>query len=167
MDGRPAELVHIIPPPPLSWTPGQPGALLGQEVVVLGFRTWPVWVGREGGRREPWGPTHHLSGKQPQAGTGQTLGAHVLGHLSGQGLGMRDRRKVLERSSPPGQAGVLPEMKIWDPRLKLGRGGAGGSVERFRAKRQEVHIQVGGCKRRSILQSGRSRREEKTESERL
>lgn len=48
MGGRPAEFVHIIPPPPLSWTPGQPAALLGQEEVVLGFRTWPVWVGREG-----------------------------------------------------------------------------------------------------------------------
>ena len=163
MDGGPAELVHIIPPPPLSWTAGQPGALLGQEVVVLGFRSWPVWVGREGGCREPWGPTHHRSGKQPQAEAGKTLGARVLGYLSGQGLRMRDKWKILEQSSPPGQASVLPEMKIWDLRLELGRGGAGGRVERFRAKRQEVHIQMGGCKRRSTLKSGRSRREERTE----
>ena len=38
-------------------------------------------------------------------------------------------RKSLEQSFSPGQGGVLPEGKSWDPGLKLGNGGASKSLE--------------------------------------
>lgn len=43
--------------------------------------------------------------------------------------GNADMRKSLEQSFSPGQGGVLPEGKSWDPGLKLGNGGASRRLE--------------------------------------
>lgn len=102
-------------------------------------------------------PHHFLGRKQPPSAAGPRGPGYQA--LSGQGLGVKNKQKNLEQSSPPGQAGTVPRVRTCNPDRKVGKGGPGRKAEPW-SKEAGVLVQMRWLKKRNVLRGGRSRRVE-------
>lgn len=113
--GWPLSLMCISPSSSSELDGGSPEGTAGPGAQLQDLARWKVGTRSPGAYttgRSRWGPGCLREGPPFWARPGNA-----------------DMRKSLEQSFSPGQGGVPPEGKSWDPGLKLGNGGASRRLE--------------------------------------